>query len=97
MYASPTQAKIRKHLYQSLSLFFISGSDSVFCLVLAALTSARTPGVLSWPCLPFTSVHILLGSTPKHYATMALLKSNKLIYCLGNITPSLGVLSTRNR
>uniref|UniRef100_A0A3Q3X7A6 Aspartate aminotransferase n=1 Tax=Mola mola TaxID=94237 RepID=A0A3Q3X7A6_MOLML len=27
---------------------------------------------------------------------MALLKTNKLISCLGNITPSLGVLSTRN-
>ncbi|KAL3065411.1 hypothetical protein OYC64_015563 [Pagothenia borchgrevinki] len=27
---------------------------------------------------------------------MALLKSNKVIYCLGNISPSLGVLSTRN-
>ncbi|TNM91160.1 hypothetical protein fugu_003449 [Takifugu bimaculatus] len=27
---------------------------------------------------------------------MALLKSNKLFYCLGNISPSMGVFATRN-
>lgn len=68
--ASLTRPKITEHLYLYLYLYLWTGLCTAH-RAFAALTSARTRSVASWSsCLPFTSVHILLGSSPKRCAAL---------------------------